>query len=604
MAARIPRSPFHRLIRAVVVLVLILVIGVSAAITMRDRIVAMVLDVAEARLAERGLYVKRTSHELSWRRGVVLNELSLYGDKERQKQVARLGNFGVWISLLDLFRANPTVVFSSDRSDLTLNTSAGELQLRLVDFHLTSREDSLAIDKLDSRLKGLRITAGGMLRWAAGDKSQKFVVPDLAPLVKAASWLDFPQGTPTLALQIHSDEASPDDVNLRGVLTGTNFRWKQLSLEKADVRFELEPASLKIPAMSLDCYGGNLSGALTIDYQRNELIVTKIVSTVEPFRFVSAILNTDSMDSCRSVGQTVMSGENITFDLEVFARSRGAFLVSAPQGLAIMAGSREILLGDFHSTLKFAGGNLVLDGSEFTIHGGKGAGSYTMPLSSPYQYRLKVETNDVSLAELGREFGLKGDLAGRLSAAFTGGGASGMESHYGSGRVSVTDGKFYSVPIFGSLRAMLVDKSPRFGVDEARDLYASLSLKEGIVSSSDFRIENVATMLSAKGRIDMVHQTLDVDVLARLKRVVGIATEIVSRVFEIHGEGPLDDVHWSMANSPRIVKDVTHTAIEGVEAVTGETGNVIEDVGDGVFKLFEDRPRFFTPKKESPAPRK
>ena len=393
-------------------------------------------------------------------------------------------------------------------------------------------------------------------------------------------------------------------MNLRGVLTGTNFRWKQLSLGKVNVRFVLEPASLEIPAMSLDCYGGNLSGALTIDYQRNELIVTKIVSTVEPFRFVSAILNTDSMDSCRSVGQTVMSGENITFDLEVFARSRGAFLVSAPQGLAIMAGSREILLGDFHSTLKFAGGNLVLDGSEFTIHGGKGAGSYTMPLSSPYQYRLKVETNDVSLAELGREFGLKGDLAGRLSAAFTGGGASGMESHYGSGRVSVTDGKFYSVPIFGSLRAMLVDKSPRFGVDEARDLYASLSLKEGIVSSSDFRIENVATMLSAKGRIDMVHQTLDVDVLARLKGVVGIATEIVSRVFEIHGEGPLDDVHWSMANSPRIVKDVTHTAIEGVEAVTGETGNVIEDVGDGVFKLFEDRPRFFTPKKESPAPRK
>lgn len=83
-----------------------------------------------------------------------------FGDRSvRRHHDARLGNFGIRIPLLELFRENPSLVFSSDHSDLALNTPAGKLLLSQVEFHLISQQDSLAIDELESRLKGFRIVA-------------------------------------------------------------------------------------------------------------------------------------------------------------------------------------------------------------------------------------------------------------------------------------------------------------------------------------------------------------------------------------------------------------------------------------------------------------
>jgi hypothetical protein len=573
-------------------------------ISMRERIASMVLDVAEIRLAERGIYLGRASHELSWSRGVILRDLALYDDKEKHEKVGQFSDFGVWIPLHEIFGKDPTVVFTSDHGDLTLETSAGNLRLDQVDLHLTTRKESLRIDHLESRLNGLRITAGGLLNWTVSDSKGKFVLPDLAPLVKASSWLDFPKGSPVLALQLQSDANAPEGIALHGVLDGTDFHWKHLSFDKAKVRFELAPNSLKIPALSIDCYGGKLKGGLAIDYQKGQLHVTKVVSTVEPFRFVGAILKNHSMNSCRSFGTTTLSGNDITFDLKRFAGSRGTFQVSSPGGIGITTGSREVRLGDFHSSLEFTDGKMVLAGSSFAIYGGKGSGSYTMPLSGGYRYQLKVRTDGVPLAQVGREFNLKSELVGTMSMDFDGGGAAGLESHYGDGQVTVDDGKFYAVPFYGSLRAMLSQQSPHFGVDEARDLNASFSLKNGILSSPDLRVESSATRLQVKGRIDLKHQTLDADVRAELKGLVGLATGIVSRIFEIHGEGPLDSVQWKLAHVPNLVGEAAHVTGKGVEAVVDTTGKVIKGVGEAASKIFEKRPRFFRPAEKKQPPGK
>lgn len=596
------RGLFRWLLYGVAGLLIVLFATVVVIFIMRERIASLVLDIAESRLAERGLYLGRTSHELSWRRGVILHELALYADKEKQKKVGQLANFGVWIPLHELFGKDPTVVFTSVDGDLTLETTAGNLRLDQVDFHLTTQQESLKIDRLQSRLNGLRITAGGLLDWAVGGSSEKFAIPDLAPLVEASSWLDFPQGSPVLALQLQSDANAPGGIDLSGVLDGSGFHWKHLSVDKAKVRFEMAPNRLSIPALSIDCHGGNLSGNLAIDYQKGELLVTEVVSTVEPFRFVSAILQNDSLGSCRSVGQTTMRGKNITFDLKRFAGSRGTFQVSSPQGIAIRSGSGEIALRQFHGALKFMDGSMVVDGSEFTLHGGRGHGTYTMPLSGGYRYQLKVHADDVSLAEMGRESGLKSELVGTMSADFDGGGAAGVKSHHGNGNVTVRNGKFYAIPVYGSLRAILTEQSPHFGMDEARDLDATFSLKGGILQSPDFRVESSATRIQAKGQVDLIQKTLDADVRAELKGIVGVATDIVSRIFEVHGEGPLDAVRWKLAHVPHLVEGAAHVTGEGVEEVAETTGKVIEGVGKAALKVIEDRPRIFRPHgKEPPA---
>ncbi len=598
------RSLPRRLLTAALLILVVLTAGAALTVwLMRERIVAMVFDKAEARLAEEGIHIRRGSYEWSWRRGVVLKQLDLFTDQEKQHRLARLDNVGIRIPLSEFSQASPNLYLSAEDSGLTLDSSAGALRLDQVNFAMTSSRSSLSIDHLDGRLRNLHITAGGLLRWQPDGMGKPLELPDLSPLVKASSWLDFPKGSPTLALEINTRDGTAGGINLTGRLTGSRFSWRNLSFARADVKAALADGAVEIPSLDVDCYGGNLKAALIVDPAAGLLKVGKLTSSVEPFRFVEAVMGRASLKSCRSLGKTQLSGSGLVFNTADFSRSSGVLKIDSPAGLAVDIGRMEVELKDFHGTLKFANGKLVVDGEEFAIHGGTGGGTYTTPLRGSYTYQLKVRGEGMSMEGIGREFGVKGPIAGRMNATFDGGGAAGMKSQFGSGRISVEDGNFYSIPLFGSLLALLTQHSPKFGVDEARDLNCNYALKDEILRSQDLRIESAATKLLAKGQVNLVQQTLDADVRANLRGVPGIATAVLSLIFEVHGEGPLDDVQWKLANNPGIVRGAAGVAIGGVKAVVGGTGKVIEGVGDTTWKLFEKRPGLFIPKQQT-EPRK
>ncbi len=579
---------------AALLLVLLTAAGAVTAWLMREKIADIVLDIAEARLAENGLHIRRGSHEFSIRRGVILKQLELFSDLEKQDRLARLGNLGIRIPWREISRSNATIYFSANDSGLTLETSAGQLQVNDVNFSMTFTSGSLAIDHLDSRLRNLRVTAAGLLRWQSDGTAKSLAIPDLSPLAKAAAWLDFPQGTPTLALDFAT---SPQGgVDLKGHLTGSSFVWRKMAFSRADVRAELTSGTVEIPSLDVDCHGGNLTAALTLDHAAGLLKVGKLTSSVEPFRFVEAVMGRHALKSCRTLGTTTLSGSNLVFNFREFSRSSGVLKVDSPAGLAIDIGRMEIEMADFHGSLRFADRKLTVDGEKFAICGGTGGGTYSMPLQGKYSYQLKVMGTEMSMEQIGRKFGTNGPLAGQMSATFEGGGASGMTSQSGNGRISVKGGKFYSIPLFGSLKALLTQQSAKFGVDEARDLTCTYALKDGIVRSDDLRITSTATQLHAKGQVDMVRKTLDADARANLRGIAGLATGIPSLIFELHGEGPLDDVRWEFANLPGIVSGAAEVTLDGVKAVTGGVGKVIEGVGGTTRKLFGERPGLLIPK--------
>ena len=64
---------------------------------------------------------------------------------------------------------------------------------------------------------------------------------------------------------------------------------------------------------------------------------------------------------------------------------------------------------------------------------------------------------------------------------------------------------------------------------------------------------------------------------ANLKGVPGIATQLASRILELHGEGTINDVKWSLAhvpNVPGVAKDL--------KKVPKAVGHVLEGVLKGV----------------------
>ena len=439
----------------------------------------------------------------------------------------------------------------------------------------------LAMEQFEAQFSGLHVSATGELVPERLGGSESESSPGLSILGPLQDWLAFSGEVPRLAVEFHQD---PDGgVSLKGALSGSGFKWKDIKIDRIDSSFVYAGESVEIPEFSADCYGGTIAGDLVVDYRKSALLAGNLTSSVDPFRLVGAIMGSDTLDRFRTLGPTVLKGKKIRFDLKKFSRSKGRFSVSSPAGLVFPVGRRSVGLRDFHGGLSFENGKLVVTGDRFVIYQGKGSGVYSMPLSGDFRYQLKVKASGLSLRDLGKSNGMKDELVGSLSGNFDGGGARGGRSFHGSSRVAISDGKFYSVPVLGALRSVLTTKSEEFGRDVANDLQGTLQVKNGVVSSSDLRIESPATTLFCKGEVDFMNKRVNGDVRANLKGIAGVATGIVSWVMTVHGEGPYDNVIWTMA-SP---------VADGVKSA----GDVIKGAGDATGKFLEKGADFLFPKK-------
>jgi len=583
------------ILRLVKVVVVLLVLGGIGVYAMRDQIATKVLELAEARLAEEGLHIRHDAHELSWTRGVVLKGLSLYQDEAFESRLVWMENVGISVPLGSLFKDEPRMIFSSDRGSIKVETSAGDLEMSDLDFEVEASGESLELERFGAKINGLQIGLNGGLAWEQSDEKRDLEVPDLAPVVKAASWLSFSGGDPALALEVRPREGG---VDVSGELTGEDFQWRGMAISRARVRLSMGDGRIEMPEVDLDCYGGNVKAAMAVDYREGKIEIEEIHSTAEPFRLVDAVMGKATVASFHAPGGAKVHGKDVVFDLKEFSRSRGVLTVDSPGGIVIPLNPAELPTTDFHGTVSFEDGHLVVAAQRFALHGGRGSGNFRMPLSGGYSYRLKLGLEGVSMKQMGKSLGLKKELAGTLNTGFEGGGGTGLKSHHGTGWMKVQDGSFYAIPLIGAFQVFVSAKVPQFGAEEAGDLNATFAVKNGVVSSSDFKVESSSTRVFAEGDVDLVANSIDVQVRMNLKGVVGVATSLVSHAFKVTGEGPFDDVRWSMSAIPDGLEDATNKVTDAVKGTAEGVGDAAKEVGEAAGKLLKNRPGFLVPKKE------
>ncbi|MGB6221774.1 AsmA-like C-terminal region-containing protein [Haloferula sp.] len=593
-ASKIKKWVFRMLTMGVVVVVLVGVAG----FVMRDRIISKIISLAEQRLAENGFYIGHDSHLLTWDRGVVLNGFYLYADETRALRVAEFDNVGIRIPLMEIFSQDASVVISSDEGYLKLGTTEGSLQLDGLNFSLTAHRNSLIIGRFEAKLADLEILLGGDFRWEKSEKKRELVIPDLAPLVKASSWLRFSGGDARLEVKLDPPQTADGRVGVSGELTGQDFRWRSLDIDRAKASVVLVEEGIEFPAVELETLGGAVSASLRVNFSSGTVELVKVESRADPFPLVDGILEKELLGKFRSLGGTSVSGENVVFDWREFSKSRGTLSVGSTEGIVIPVDSVELPLREFRGDVNFKDGELDVDGKSFTLLGGTGDGSYRMPLSGGFHYQLQMKAESMAFSEVGKVLGAKKELVGTMDVSFDGGGGKGMKTHFGSGRIQVEDGHFYEVPIVGSLRSFLAGKSNHFGFDEAGDLSATMDLKDGVVHSSDLRIESVATEVLVEGSVDVVSKEVDLKVRANLKGLVGVATDLVSRALEVQGKGPYDRVRWQLIGVPRVLGDAEGVTRGVIRETKGVVGDAVREVGKVERGLLDERPGFLIPKKK------
>jgi hypothetical protein len=216
--------------------------------------------------------------------------------------------------------------------------------------------------------------------------------------------------------------------------------------------------------------------------------------------------------------------------------------------------------------------DIFMRGTEVTLTniaaivcGGTASGNVVLEVPpgglSNVQYRADIRARGLDFEKFMQTVSTQGEdreYKGRLSGELQVTGRSGPafdKTLNGKGRVRVSDGRVFMLPIFGGLSRLMTQVIP--GLDfvlRQSDANCRFSIRDGRINTDKVAIEGDILSLSGRGAYD-IGGDLDFDVQLKLlkehtfvAKLVRVLTYPISKLFEFRLKGPLDDPKWYPVN--------------------------------------------------------
>jgi hypothetical protein len=113
----------------------------------------------------------------------------------------------------------------------------------------------------------------------------------------------------------------------------------------------------------------------------------------------------------------------------------------------------------------------------------------------------------------------------------------------GRGKVEVTNGDVFAIPIFGPLSGILNHIVPGSGYSVAHEASATFKIDEGIIHTDDFEASSMLFSMLGHGDIHFLDDKLDFNLRLNMKGP-GVLLAPVYKLFEYTGEGSLKKPDW------------------------------------------------------------
>jgi hypothetical protein len=116
----------------------------------------------------------------------------------------------------------------------------------------------------------------------------------------------------------------------------------------------------------------------------------------------------------------------------------------------------------------------------------------------------------------------------------------------GAGKVAVTNGDVFAIPVFGPLSEILNQIVPGTGYSIAHDASANFTVRDGIVHTNDFNVSGQLFSIVGHGDVYFLDDKLDFNVRLNMKGP-GMLLTPVYKLFEYSGTGSLKKPSWRPA---------------------------------------------------------
>jgi hypothetical protein len=410
----------------------------------------------------------------------------------------------------------------------------------LRDIHVRHQNGELRAEVFEAP-EEFRLNVNGPVALGA---LRAFVSPEIQEFL--AEW-EFSR-EPVIQLSIRGKDRHPETWQGDGNISLDRTRFRGQWMNSAAARVHFADGAVAYQDFRVTRDEGVGTGTFVYDFAKHEVRVSNVKATVRPFEVAYWI----DPDLPKTVApykfhQPPTITANGVYQFRGQKGTRLEINVDGPSGMDYVFLGKTLPFQKINGRLLFTNDRLQIVDLRGVLFAGNVRGSADISLARGDQhYRAKLAVDGIDFPRLTDLYYNFKTAHGLLSGTydFTGLGDN-ARLMQGNGKLTVSNGDVFAIPVFGPLSGILGSLLPGkiVGYSIAREAKATFTAKNGILHTDDFEVAGGWFSMLGDGDIYFLDDKLDFNVRISPKGA-GLLLAPVYKLFEYKGEGSLKNPNW------------------------------------------------------------
>ena len=369
--------------------------------------------------------------------------------------------------------------------------------------------------------------------------------PELNEFLRQWEW----QRPPAIRLAIRGQDHNPGTWKGDGTLILGRTRFRGTWMNSADTKIHFADGALACEDLHVARNEGTGTGSFTYDFKKHEVRISNIKSSLNPAEVIfwidPKVSNTVAPYKFRRPPSVTANG---LYQFRGGKNTRLEIKVEGANGMDYVFLGKTLPFDRISARLLFTNDRLQITDLRGALLAGtlRGNADISLAKNDP-RYRANISVSEINFPLLTDLYYNYKTALGLLSGTydFTGLGSD-PRTMRGRGKVEVTNGDVFAIPIFGPLSGILNRILPGSGYSVAHKASADFKIDQGTIHTDDFDADGTLFSMLGHGDVHFLDDKLDFSLRLNMKGP-GVLLTPVYKLLEYAGTGSLKKPDWRPA---------------------------------------------------------
>jgi hypothetical protein len=379
----------------------------------------------------------------------------------------------------------------------------------------------------------------------APDAVREIAPSELNEFLRQWEW----QRPPAIRFVIRGQDHNPGTWKGDGTVILGRSRFRGTWMNSADAKIHFADGALACEDLHVARNEGTGTGSFTYDFKKHEVRISNIKSSLTPadviFWIDPKVWNTIVPYKFRRPPSVTANG---LYQFRGGKNTRLEIKVDGANGMDYVFLGKTLPFDRISARLLFTNDRLQITDLRGALLSGtlRGNADISLAKNDP-RYRANISVSEINFPLLTDLYYNYKTALGVLNGTydFTGLGSD-PRTMRGRGKVEVTNGDVFAIPIFGPLSGILNRILPGSGYSIAHRASANFKIDEGIIHTDNFDADGTLFSMLGHGDVHFLDDKLDFNLRLNMKGP-GVLLTPMYKLFEYAGTGSLKKPDWRPA---------------------------------------------------------